>query len=96
MATCGGAQVALQQSLILPPRQLTVYQKSKQGGGSILGWRGGSFFGWHYQALELHKKLAAIASQEEDEINLRVWHLLAKHISRSHYILVPCINHSFG
>jgi acyl-coenzyme A thioesterase PaaI-like protein len=21
--------------------------KSKQGGGSFLGWRGGSFFGWH-------------------------------------------------
>jgi hypothetical protein len=39
-------------------------------------------------ALELQKKLAAIVAPEQDEVNLRVSHLLAKHISRSHYILV--------
>jgi len=47
MATCDGAQVALQQSLILRPGNKQCIKNYE--GGSFFGCREGSFFGWHYQ-----------------------------------------------
>jgi len=39
-------------------------------------------------ASELQNKLTALADPEQDEINLRLWRILANHVSRSNYILV--------
>jgi hypothetical protein len=39
-------------------------------------------------APELHQKLMTIADQDQDEISLRLWHMLQDHIITSSYILV--------
>jgi hypothetical protein len=48
MVTCGGAQVALQQSLILRPGNKQCTKKPKKG-GSNFDYHDGSFFGCHFQ-----------------------------------------------